>query len=113
MTDISTVNHLARRIEDVESLRLGIRVPQARARIASRLGVSPGTLENFRRLRTKVVPSWLMNKLRAEFVAVLQSEISRLEHEIQLSRQTGMDPRDDVLAAAQAQLAAAKEILRT
>ncbi len=52
-----------------------------------------------------------MNGLRAEFVSLLQSEIQGLEHEIQLARQIGTDVRDDALASAEAQLAAAREVL--
>jgi len=111
MSDVATVNRLARVIEDQEARRLGIPVTSARARIANRLGVAPGTLENFRRLRSKIVPHWLMNRIHAEFIAVLQSEIQRLEHEIQIARQTGMDHRDHDLAKAQTQLEAAKQIL--
>ena len=110
-SDVATVNRLARVIEDQEAKRLGIPVTSARSRVANRIGVAPGTLENLRRLRTKIVPNWLMNRIRAEFIAVLQSEIQRLEHEIQIARQTGMDHRDDDLAKAEAQLASAKEIL--
>jgi hypothetical protein len=51
-----------------------------------------------------------MNRIRAEFIAVLQSEIQRLEHEIHLARQTGADHRDDMLASAQTQLATARQI---
>ena len=109
-SDVATVNRLARVIEDQEARRLGIPVASARARVANRIGVAPGTLENFRRLRTKVVPNWLMNRIRAEFIAVLQSEIQRLEHEIQIARQIGADHRDDLLASAENQLAAAREV---
>ena len=111
ISDVATVNRLARVIEDQEARRLGIPVTLARARVANRIGVAPGTLENFRRLRSKIVPHWLMNRIRAEFIVVLQTEIQRLEHEIHIARQTGMDHRDDDLAKAEAQLAAAKEII--
>lgn len=110
ISDVATVNRLARAIEDQEARRLGVPITSARARIANRIGVAPGTLENLRRLRTKIVPNWLMNRIRAEFVAVLQSEIQRLEHEIHLARQTGADHRDDMLASAQTQLATARQI---
>jgi hypothetical protein len=110
ISDVATVNRLARVIEDQEARRLGIPVTSARSRVANRIGVAPGTLENLRRLRTKIVPNWLMNRLRVEFIAVLQSEIQRLEHEIHLARQTGADHRDDLLASAETQLAAAREV---
>jgi len=112
MSDVSRVNQFAKRLEDTEARRLGIRTVAARRRIASRIGVSPGTLENLRRLRTKVVPNWLMERIRAELVSVLQQEIQGLEHEVHVARQTGSNYRDDTLASAAAQLAAAREILR-
>ena len=111
MSDVTAINKFARTLEDAEARRLGIKTSDARTRVAGRLGVSPGTLENIRRLRTKIVPNWLMNKVRAEFVATLQMEIRRLEHEINIARQTGADYRDDALASAQTQLASAKAIL--
>lgn len=111
ISDISTINRFATALENAEARRLGVRVNEARGRLARRLGVAPGTLENIRRLRTKIVPNWLMNKVRAELVAVLQSEVRRLEHEIQLARQTGLDHRDDALCAAETQIEAVRQIL--
>ena len=112
MSDVSTVNRFARSLEDSEARRLGIKTTEARSRIAGRIGISPGTLENLRRMRTKVVPSWLMNRVRAELVSVLQSEIQRLEHEINIARQIGADHRDDVLASAETSLATARDLLK-
>ena len=111
MSDVSTINRFATALEKAEARRLGIKESVARERVAGRIGVSPGTLENIRRLRTKIVPNWLMNKVRTELVSVLQSEIRRLEHEIQLARQTGMDHRDDALCSAEAQIEAARQML--
>jgi hypothetical protein len=110
-SDVATVNRLARVIEDQEARRLGIPVTSARERIASRIGVAPGTLENLRRQRTKIVPNWLMNRIRAEFITVLQLEIQRHEHEIHIARQTGSNHRDDLLVSAEAQFEAARQIL--
>ena len=98
-------------IEDHEARRLGVPVTSARSRVANRIGVAPGTLENLRRLRTKIVPNWLMNRIREEFIPVLQSEIQRLEHEVHVARQVGSYHRDDLLASAQTQLAAARQII--
>ena len=111
MSDVAAINRFAKVLEDSEARKLGIRTTAARERIAGRLGVAPGTLENIRRLRTKIVPNWLMNKVRLELVAVLQSEIRRLEHEIHLARQIGSDHRDSSLHEAEAQLTAARKIL--
>ena len=112
MTDIEAVHRFARTLENAEAKRLGVRTTEARISLARRLRTSPGTLENIRRYRTKIVPAWLMARIRAEFVSVLQNEIIRLEHEITIARQTGVDHRDDALQEAESQVVAAKEILR-
>lgn len=109
--DLDQAHKWARTLEDAESRRLGLPVARARGSVARKLGISPGTLENIRRFRAKTIPNWLMARIRAEFVSVLQTEIRTLEHEIHLARQTGMDPRENDLAKAEAQLVAAKEIL--
>lgn len=111
MTDVTDAERFARYVEDAEATRLGVKLSEARPVVARRLGASPGTLENLRRGRLKIIPNFLMARIRSEFVAVLQSEVTRLEHEIALARQTGMDHRENDLAAAQTQLVAAKKIL--
>jgi hypothetical protein len=110
--DIATAKQFITRIEDAEAKKRGIRVDKARPFVARRLGTAPGTLEGIRRLRTKIVPNWLMARMKAQFVSLLQEEIARLEHEITVAQQVGSHHSDDALQAAQAQMVAAKEILR-
>jgi hypothetical protein len=109
--DVEQAHRWAEVLEDAEAKRLGCKVQDARRALACRLGIAPGTLENLRRFRIKTVPSWMMARLRREFVALLQTQIMRLEHEIHIARQTGADYRDDDLASAETQVARAKEIL--
>lgn len=111
VADVTQANRYARHLEDAEARRLQIPVNAARAVVARKLGCAPGTLENLRRLRTKIIPHWLMTRIRAAVVAELQSQIRMLEHEISIARQAGLDPRDDDLAAAETQVATAKAIL--
>ena len=112
VSDIESVHRFARRLEDAEAKRLGVRIAEARISLARRLRTSPGTLENIRRMRTKIVPNWLMARIKAEFVSVLQNEITRLEHEIILAKQIGAHHSDDALQAAETQVVAAREILK-
>lgn len=111
VSDIEAVHRFARRLEDAEAKRLGVRVTEARISLARRLRTSPGTLKNIRRLRTKIVPNWLMARIKAEFVSVLQNEIARLEHEIHVAKQIGTDHRESDLVSAETQLHAARAIL--
>lgn len=112
VSDVETLNGMTRSLERSEARRLGTGLLQARKNIARRLGITADTIENFRALRAKMVPHWLMNRVRAELVSALQSEVLNLEHEIQLHKQIGTQHTDHALASAAAQLAAAREILR-
>lgn len=109
--DVSTAHHFVTKIENAEAKRKKKTVNKVRPDVARKLQTAPGTLENIRRLRSKVIPNWLMERIRAEFVSVLQSEIQGLEHEVHLARQIGAHHSDDTLASAEAQLAAARQIL--
>lgn len=111
-SDVEMANAFVARIEAIEAGRRSVSQRRAREDLAARLKTNPGTLENMRRLRLKSIPHWLMTRIRAEFINVLQSEVARLEHEIAISRQIGTDHRDDDLAKAEAQISAAKAILR-
>lgn len=96
-----------------EAQRLARRLGELRGETASHaLGVGSGTLENLMRARVKSVPHWLMQRLRSVLADALASEMRRLQHEIDLCRQTGVDPRDDALAQAEAHLAKARAALR-
>lgn len=111
-TDVDTAQKYARLLENTEARRLGLPVREARESVARRLRSSPGFLQNLRNNRIKRIPSWLMDKLKEAFIAELNSEIARLEHEIHLARQIGSSADSDEIFAAQAQVEAAKKILR-
>ena len=112
VSDVETLNGMARSLERSEARRLGTGKLQARKNVARRIGITSGAFENFLYLRTKVVPNWLMSRVRAELVSVLQMEVQNLEHEIQLHKQAGDDRSGNALCSAETQLAAAREILR-
>ena len=112
ITDLDGFNSLARSLERCEVRRLGTGVVQARKNIACRLGISADAIENFRSLRAKMVPHFLMNRVRAELISALQLEMQNLEHEIQLHKQAGSNHTGDALVAAETQVAAIKEIIR-
>ena len=110
-TDLKTANTLLDRLEGIEATRRGVSRRKARSLIARQVQASPGTLENLQRMRLKAVPSWLMSRIRAQLIAALQHQMRQLEHEIHLHLQTGVDPRENDLVAAQARLAEAKALI--
>src|SRR5882757_3776399 len=86
VSDLETLNGMARSLERSEARRHGTTLTRARKTVARRLGITAAAFEIYIYQRTKVVPNWLMNKVRAELVSVLQLEIQRLEHEVCLAR---------------------------
>jgi hypothetical protein len=111
VSDIEMLNGMARSLERSEARRIGTTLTQARKIIARRVGITASAFENFLYQRTKVVPNWLMGRVRAELISVLQLEVQNLEHEIQLHQQIGSDRSGTALVAAETKLAAAREIL--
>lgn len=102
----------ARRLEDGETRRSGAPLPAAREAVARRLGVTPGTLENLRNGRIKQVAAFVFERLRAVVETEIAAEINALEHELQVARATGLDPRSVEMAEVETALAKAREILR-
>jgi len=111
VSDLETLNGLARSLERSEARRIGTTPAKARKSVAQRIGITKDALEGFLSRRTKVVPHWLMNMVRSELISALQLEVQNLEHEIQLHRQAGADHSGTSLISAETQLAAAREIL--
>jgi hypothetical protein len=111
VSDLETLNGLARSLERSEARRIGTTPSKARKAVARRLGITKDALENFLYRRTKVVPHWLMSCVRSELVSALQLEMQNLAHEIQLHRQAGSDHSGTALVAAETQLEAARQIL--
>jgi len=84
---------------------------RARTNVARALGTSPGTIENLQRSRLKRISGWLRDALRARVIRELESEIARLQHELAVHKQTGVDPRSDEATAVRADLSAVLEVL--
>lgn len=97
-----------RTLEDREASACGVPRPMARARVARRLGESPGTLEGLARGRTKRIPAGLFAKVRDAVIDALTKEIARAEHELALARKSGVDVRLPEMAALETGAAAAR-----
>lgn len=96
------------RLEYAEARRSGTIIPFARAALARRLGVAPGTLENIRNGRIKGLRHWIAERIRAAVIRELELEILRLEHDLFVARQSGAGAGSDEILAATASLEAAR-----
>lgn len=101
----------ARRLIEGEARRNSLGSDDARERVASRLGVAPGTLENLLRGRLKAVASYVRDRLRSAVIRQLEAEIQRLEHELAVARLGALGPTDDDVAQAEAALEKARAFL--
>lgn len=101
----------ARTLEDREAQRSGVKLADAREAVARRVVVPSGTLENLRKGRLKAIGVHIYDRLRAGLIRELEAEVRHLEHELQILRTTGADPRDNEIAAVVASLAKAREAL--
>lgn len=98
-------------LEDREQARSGSKLPDARAAVAQRIGVPPGTLRNLRLNRVKGIAAHWYERLRAAVVLDLQAEMARLQHEQHIILQTGLDPREGEAAAVAEDIAAVRYAL--
>ena len=91
-----------RALEDGEASRSGTKVSEARLVIARQTSIAPGTLENIRKGRLKTIAVDVYDRLRASVIRKLESELQHVQHELQVARQTGVDPRSEHFQSAQA-----------
>lgn len=110
MAEASEASGFAKVLVAQEARRTGDRV-RARQNVARVLGTSPGTIENLQRGRLKRIAGWLRDALRARVIRELEAEVARLQHEIAVLHQTGVDPRSDEATAVRADLSAVLEVL--
>ena len=98
-------------LEDREAARNGVPIKEARPRVARRAGVASGTLENLRNGRLKAVAVHVYERLRLAVERELVAEMAALEHELQILRQSGVDPRAAEVETVVSHLAAARQAL--
>lgn len=110
LAEASEARNLANALVDRESRRTNDRA-RARRNVARALGVAPGTIENLQRNRLKRISGWLRDALRARVIRELEAEIVRLQHELAVHKQTGVDPRSDEATAVRADLSAVLTVL--
>lgn len=110
LAEATEARNLANLLVDQEARRTRDRV-RARQNVARSLGTSPGTIENLQRNRLKRIAGWLRDALRTRVIRELEAEVTRLQHEISVLRQTGVDPRSHEMAAVRADLSAVLTVL--
>ena len=102
----------AEMLEQRERVATGQTREVARERLAKRIGVLPGTLDNILRRRVKGVKTWITERIRAAVIHELEREIARLQAELHLARQCGCRPDTDEVISALAAIDAARALIK-
>jgi ABC-type phosphate transport system auxiliary subunit len=100
-----SANNLARALEDRVRAQQGVPLSAARAIVARRLNLLPGTLENLRRNRVKDVRQRVADRLRAAYLRELEREHAGLEHELACLKATGARLNSDEITEVETDLA--------
>jgi len=99
------------RLQRREIMRSGGTVPDARRVVARQIGVAPGTLENITRGRTKGVRGWIVERIKSAVIRELEAEIRGAQHDLEIVRRCGVDPRSSAFSAVEAAVESAKQQL--
>jgi len=110
-TYIDRARGWTRVLEDREAAKQRVPVKHARVSVARRTGVASGTLENLRNGRVKAVAVHVYERLRHAIERELVAEMRALEHELEMLRRQGADPRTSEMDEVVAHLAAARKAL--
>jgi hypothetical protein len=103
----------ARSLEEDEAERAGFdRVEDARPVVARKLGIAPGTLTSLRKNRLKSISAHNYDRLNQAAAHLIEKKLVRLQHELDLTRQQGLDARsNDYVATLEALVARARKDL--
>lgn len=107
---MTTATALARSLERRERTRVDS-MPVARQRLAGKLRIGVGTLENIVRGRVKRIDAAIRDRLQALLVRELEAEIARLTHELEIARQGGSHPACEHVGEVETYLAKARALL--
>jgi hypothetical protein len=101
---------IARNLEQRERQRVPTK-QAARERLADKLKIGVGTLENIIRARVKSVDERIRDRLQALLVSELEAEIGRLQHELEMARKGAFVLGAEHIGQVEAHLAQARSLL--
>jgi transcriptional regulator with XRE-family HTH domain len=112
MTNVDVESVWVERLLRAERRRSGVSTVLARRRVARKLGVAPGTIENIQRGRSKGLRGWVIERIRAAVIEALNQEIAGAQHELELARQSRGGPCTPEIAAVEAAVEQARRLLK-
>ena len=110
MTSLDVAQDYARSLVRREANTSG-GIENALRRVGERSGVGYWSMWALFHKRRKTVDADTLGRLRGAMIRQLETEVRHLEHELQILRSAGSDPRDSEIAAVAADLAKARQAL--
>lgn len=110
---VENARRWGRLLEEDEAARSGLeRVEDARPIVARKVGVFPGTLKRLRNNSLKSISAYAYDRLNKAAAQAIERKLVCLQHELDLTRQQGLDARsDDYVATLETLVARAKKDL--
>ncbi len=109
-TKMTCAVSLAQNLERRERAR-GLSLTTARQALARKLKIGHGTLERLVRGRVKRIDASIRDRLQALLVRELEGEIARLQHDLEIARQSGAHLASLEVGEVETHLAAARALL--
>lgn len=106
----SSVATVAKRLIEREKIRSGVKLPEARKKIAREAGITPGSLENLLRGRLKHVDR-IASCVYSLRVKKIEQELAALEQELEIARKLGGNDPEINLGRVETALADARRAL--
>jgi hypothetical protein len=110
MTSVDLASDYAERLVKRERVSAG-GVDRAIHRVGAEAGVGYRTVWGLWHRRRKTADQETTGRLRAALIRRLEAEVRHLEHELQMVRACGVDPRDCQISEIEADLAKARKAL--
>ncbi len=108
---VNTAILIAQALERRELQRGGTR-QIARRSLAGKLRIGSGTIENLIRGRVKGVDASIRDRLQALLIRELEQEIGRLQHELDIARQSGAPLNSDQVGEIETHISKARALLK-
>lgn len=109
-SEMSTATAIAQSLERKERQHVPNK-SMARRRLAGKLRIGIGTLENIVRGRVKKIDAEIKRRLDDLLIRELEAEINRLNHELEMAVQVGAHPCSEHISEIEAHLAEARRLL--
>lgn len=109
---VDNARRWARLLEEDGAAKAGLDLEDARPIVARKVGIFPGTLTRLRKNSLKSISAYAYDRLNKAAAQSIERKLVALQHELDITRQQGLDARSyDYVATLETLIARAKKDL--